>query len=256
LQDPDIEEGMTMFTIDKLGMYRASPSVGQLGHTSLLRAFAVDFARLRVHGTTPLVDNSGGANGALLKIPALLKDYPASGTNLAKKADFEAGLSATLDALAEIYAAGNAMADKLGIEKITFSPGAAADGTVAAVPVAVAGSATGPAAAGVNPVLTKINDAFYNAARLVSRVAAALDVARTPLTGHAASFGVDAHVVTGTLLPAIGAIATDTGAALGNGVTAAGAGIVLTAYRDNVHALAAVLIAAAADKAPSVLAID
>lgn len=245
-----------MLTIDKVGMYRGTPSVGQLGHTAMLRAIAVDFARARVKGTTPLTDNSGGAAGAVVKIPALVKDYPANGANLASKANFEAGLSASLDALAEIYAAANGMAAKLGLDQVTFSPGAAADGTVAAVPVAVAGSATGPQAVNVNVVLKKVNDAFYNAARLVGHVAAALDVKRSALSGNPAGFGVSGNTVTGTLLPAIGAISTDTGAALGNGVTAADAIRVLTAYRDNAHVLAAALIAAAADKAPSVLAID
>jgi hypothetical protein len=226
-------------TIDRTGSYRNATS-----HTQVLRGLAVDFARLAVKGTTPLTNNTGG-NSSFLAVAVSGVNTPVSGTNLAQKAATETALGTVLDALSEVYAFANGVAAKLGIPTVTYSGGgAAADGTVGAVAASTTGAATGCTKAGFDPVLAKLNDAFYNAAALTAKIAEATGVKH------------DKIVLTGKLSGSVSAISTDTGAAAATALTKATVDAALSVFQDNAHALIAVLNAAVAVHTPGVLAVE
>lgn len=200
-----------------------------LNPEAVLTALVKQNARAVVASVADLTDNSAGSAGDVVALSVALTNAANAATNLAQKAATEAALTTVKDALAEIYAKANAYAVKLGLDQVTYNGGgAAADGTIAAVTVAVTAAATGVQAASMNANLAALNTAFYNASILVNKIAKA--------TGYD---GVDTFV--DSRETTIAALAVDGGTAADPGVTKAAVDAELVKAANNVATLAAKL---------------
>ena len=201
---------------------------GESNFALVLRRLSQQSARTALASTSALTQNSGGAAGSVAPA-ALVAGAAASGSNLADKTTSEAALNTVLDALKELYTKANAMATTLGLSTVTNNGGgAAADGTVGAITVAVTGATTGILVANTNTMITALNKSMYNLAILVR----SLNRATHNPDPVIASFGAFA-----SKLATIPAITIDGGTAASPGVTQAEIQAVLTQYRTNIKTL-------------------
>ena len=198
--------------------------------------------KLDTAAVTALTNSAGGtANGTINAIgnvtPAVLGT-----TDCAQKAGFETALVTVKDAISEIVAKLNAIRAVVpAFPALTDSTGgAAADGTVGAIGVALTGVGTSLAsAAGSQAVITALKDAISQARYYVNLAAESVGV--TPLVDNSG------HV--GPVATTFAAISTGTGTAVsGADLTTANAAVketdgetVLTALRDGITELAAKL---------------
>lgn len=185
-----------------------------------------------VSGVAAMTDSSGGtadtSTWAFSLAATNLANAANNSTNLAQKAASEAALGTVKDALAELYTKVNEYATKLGIDNVTYNGGGtAADGTIAAVTVAVTAAATGGQATNINTNLAAINTAFYVLAAKANEVARALGLTELALpTGY-------------TIATTVASLATDVGTAADPGVTKAALDTELAKYRNAVATIAA-----------------
>jgi len=195
-----------------------------------LRAMAQFQARTALDSVTDLTNSIGGtpdSGFAVATVAADATNVANAATNLAQKAATEAAMETVKDALLELYTKANAAATKVGLANITYSGGGtAADGTAAAVTVAVTAAATGVPATAFNTFIAAVNEATYNLAVLVNKVAVAADVAPLVLN------------YSGTPVTTVAAISTSTGTAADPGVTKAIADARLTSMRTNLTTVA------------------
>lgn len=195
----------------------------------VLYALVQQNARGVVSGVADLTDSSGGAAGTVVVLSTSLANAANSGTNLAGKATTESAFTTVKDALREVYAKANEYATKLGITNVTYNGGGAStDGTIAAVTVSVTAAATGVVAASMNVNAAAFNEAFYNAAVLVNKVAKA--------TGYAA-----VTVFADDIRSTIASLAVDGGTAADPGVTKVAIDAELVKAQNNIATLAAKL---------------
>jgi hypothetical protein len=202
--------------------------------------------------TTALTDNGGGAaaNGTIEAIP-LATGTPLAGDTCPTKAEIETDFGQVKDALMEIAAQVVAVSAKVpAITPTNSIGGAAADGTIAAITVAITGAtASRVAKAGFNTVASALRDTVAQLARQVNSLASA-----TGYTLLIDSSGGNRKVTTNT----VAAINTTTGTAAVDGTTSvvsAEATATLTALRNAVKELSTKLnsITAAGTPVPTVV---
>lgn len=181
-----------------------------------------------VAAVVDLTDSSGGTAGALAA-PAVLTNVANSGTSLAQKAATETALGLVKDALVELFTKANEYATKLGIDNVVYNGGgAAADGTIAALTVAVTAATTGAQATETNAQFAAINKATFALSTLVNKIANAVGVA--PL---------DNKAILDTFAATVPAISGTVGTAADPGVAKTAVDAELAKVRTNVATIAA-----------------
>ena len=206
---------------------------------SLLREMAQFQTRQALAGAfSALTDSSGGtASGTrtVAGVAPTLVNVANSATNLADKTTAEAAFVAVQDAVRELFTRATAIqANLVGgsgapIPAITYNGGgAAADGTISAISVAVTAAVTGIQAAPTNTLITALNEAFYVLANLTNHLCVASGRPLLVLGSNLTNWK--------TTIPAF---VTSLGTAADPGVTKAAVDAALAQYRTNVATIAA-----------------
>lgn len=202
-----------------------------VNHTQAIIALAKAAASSKISSVSALTDNSTGSATSNTVLPVTAFSNAANAaTNLAQKAATETALGKVKDAVKELATKINAINTKLGLDTVTDnSGGAAADGTIAAMDVAVTAATTGAQATETNAIRLVINDAFRELVSCVNQAATAVGVEK--VTCDLSAFASRDKT--------IAAISTGTGTAADPGITKVAMDAALTKWANNVAVLAA-----------------
>lgn len=228
---------MTQKVITRLG----EPADGS-SLASVVVAIAQDHARRVASGIASLTDSSAGvaANAATITgSQVAFVNVANAGGNLALSATAQPAFQAVEDGIGEIIAKADAILTALGQDPgVTDNSGAeAANGTIAAIDVAITAGAVGIQAASCEVIRAALNNYLLLAAKLTNKVANATGGNPVKIALPGSSYALT--------VAAIGSTVTGTSAS--PGVTAVAANAYTAAMAANIAKLAAILNAAVHD---------